>query len=108
MPFAPTTVIKRAHLASQKIGPGVYGVLFTWQPVLDVELVDVRLVHVEGNVDITFVCIGNLIQAAWSRRRRIVRVSEVVRVQVENFGTTAGACGVELDYRERVTPFEGA
>jgi hypothetical protein len=103
MPFAPTTVFKRAHLASQELGPGAY-VVFTWQPSLDVELVDVRLVDVEGNVDITFVCIGNLIQVAWSRRPRIVRVSQVVRVQVENFGTTAGACGIELDYRGIVGP----
>ena len=81
---------------------------FTWRALVDCELVDVRLIQVEGDADICFVIIGCVFQSAFRRRPRLVRRDESVRVQVEKTGTFGGQCAVEIVYRplfqDRVEP----
>jgi len=81
---------------------------FTWQAPTDCELVDVRLIQVEGDVDVALVFVANVIQVAFQRKPHLVRCNELVRVQVEKTGTFGGQCAVEIVYRplfqDRVEP----
>lgn len=69
-----------------------------WRPETYSELLDVTLENVEGTIDY-YVIIGNRIQAAFSKRRKLILPNETITIYATEYGCKAAGCSPVIVYR---------